>query len=223
MNILIIDNQPKNVNFLRLGLEDEGHFVHTAEDGQEGVLRATTRNYDVILLSWILPSASGMEVCQAIRVSDIHTPIIFLTAKDYLEDTIIGLECGANDYIKKPFTRGELLSRIMVYEKKGQKKSEREYSLSDITIKMSSCKVLKANREVLLTRKEFLLLAYLVRNKGEVCSRVDIIREVWGIDYEYDTSIIDVFMSSIRRKLRVTADDKRLRTVRGIGFMAEEI
>ncbi|OXA69065.1 hypothetical protein B0A67_20120 [Flavobacterium aquidurense] len=223
MNILIIDDQPKNVDFLRLGLEDEGHFVHTAEDGQEGVLRATTRNYDLILVSWILPSASGMEVCQAIRVSDIHTPIIFLTVKDYLEDTIIGLECGANDYIKKPFGRAELLSRIMVYEKKGHKKSEREYRLSDIIINMSSYKVFKADREVVLTRKEFLLLAYLVRHKGEVCSRVDIIREVWGIDYEYDASIIDVFMSNVRKKLRINADDKRLRTIRGIGFMADEI
>ena len=221
MNILIIDDQPKIVNFLRIGLEEGGHFVHTAEDGKEGVLRAATRNYDLILLNWILPTVSGIEVCQAIRVSDTQTPIIFITTKDTLEDTIVALEHGANDYIKKPFSLEELISRIMAYERKGQN-SEREYWLSDINIKMNTYKVFKSGREVLLTRKEFLLLAYLLRHKGQVCSRTDIIKEVWSSDYEYDPGIIDVFMSNIRKKLRISATDERLRTVRGIGFIANE-
>ncbi|CAA9197763.1 response regulator transcription factor [Flavobacterium sp. NPDC079362] len=221
MNILIIDNQKKNLDFLRIGLEAEGHFIHTAEDGKEGVLRAVTRTYDLILLNWILPSISGMESCREIRMQHILTPVIFMTSKETLDQTINGLNCGANDYIKKPFSLEDLLSRITVYEKNAQN-YEHEYLLSDISVKMNSYKVFKAEREVLLTRKEFLLLAYLVKRKGQICTRSEIIKEIWGVHYEYDTSILDVFMSSIRKKLRITAADKRLRTVRGIGFIADE-
>ncbi|MFP5436725.1 MAG: response regulator transcription factor [Bacteroidia bacterium] len=221
MNILIIDDQHKNLNFLRRGLEEEGHFIHTAEDGEEGLLRALTKNYDLILLNWILPVLSGVEVCRSIRSADKTTPILFQTTKETLEETILGLDSGANDYIKKPFSFAELQSRINVYIRNANT-AEREYVLDDIHLNINTHRVFKGLREVNLTQKEFLLLSYLLRNKGQVCSRDDIIREVWGIHYDYNPGIIDVFMNGLRKKLNIKPQDQRLRTIRGIGFMASD-
>lgn len=217
MTILIVDNQIKTLESIRLGLEQNGHFIHTAEDGNEGVLRALTKKYDLILLSWLLPGLSGLEVCRAIRQKDILTPILFTTQKETLEQTIKGLECGADDYIKKPFSLADLLTRVSAFDSTPD--FEGRYSIGDIVVNLHTYQVLKGKKEIKLTQKEFLLFSHLLRHKGKVCLRNDIIRAVWGTNYEYDPGIIDVYINAIRKKLKITKEDPTLKTIRGVGFI----
>lgn len=217
MTILIVDNQIKTLDSIRLGLEQNGHFIHIAEDGNEGVLRALTKRYDLILLSWLLPGLSGLEVCRAIRQKDMRTPILFTTQKETLDQTIKGLEYGANDYIKKPFSLAELLTRVSTYN--STRDFQSRYSIGDIVVDLNTYQVLKGTKEIKLTQKEFLLFSYLLRHKGKVCLRNDIIREVWGTNYDYDPGIIDVYVNAIRKKLKITKEDRTLKTIRGVGFI----
>lgn len=221
MNILIADGNRKNLAFCRSVLEMDGHEVNTAENGPECLLRATTRNYELILLNWELPELSGLEICKAVRDSDPHTPILFMTSNEFLHETIIGLKFGANDYIKLPLNRDDLSYRISIFEKSDQKRLE--YILTDIRVILSTFQVFKGDREIHLTRKEFLLLAYLVKHKGRVCKRHDIISEIWGTEYEYDAGIVDVFINGIRKKLHIPVTDNRIRTVRGVGYIVSEV
>jgi DNA-binding response OmpR family regulator len=219
MRILIIEDQSKILNLLQEGLEEEGHAVTAAEDGEEGLLLALSENFDLILLDWMLPVRSGLEVCRAIRSADRKTPIIFLTARDTVEDTVRGLEAGANDYIKKPFSFAELLARINVY---ARAMDADEYRLGNLVLKRQTHQVFAGATEIFLTAKEFLLLEFLLRNKGRVCTRMEIIEAIWGSHYDYDNNIIDVFMNGIRKKAGLRVSDELLKTIRGVGFIAND-
>ena len=163
---------------------------------------------------------TGLEVCQKIRETNSKTPIIFLTAKDTVQETIEGLKTGANDYIKKPFSFDELVERIKVQLRD---KTEQELlTLGSIEINVQKHAVTVDKCNVSLTQKEFDLLCYLVKNKGNVCSRTQIIQEVWDIHFEYDTGVIDVFMNSIRKKLNLKVDEDYIKTIRGVGYIAND-
>jgi hypothetical protein len=178
------------------------------------------KSVDLILLDWMLPKLSGLEVCQKIRTKDTTIPIIFLTAKDTIQETIIGLKAGANDYIKKPFSFEELLERIKIHFRKT--KYDEILTLNNIKIDLSKHKVFSQGKEVVLTQREFELLTFLIKNKGTVCSRTDIIEKVWNIYFEYDTGVIDVFMNSIRKKLNMNKDNDCIKTIRGVGYIAND-
>jgi DNA-binding response OmpR family regulator len=167
----------------------------------------------------MLPVRSGLEVCRAIRSADRKTPIIFLTARDTVEDTVRGLEAGANDYIKKPFSFAELLARINVY---ARAMDADEYRLGNLVLKRQTHQVFAGATEIFLTAKEFLLLEFLLRNKGRVCTRMEIIEAIWGSHYDYDNNIIDVFMNGIRKKAGLRVSDELLKTIRGVGFIAND-
>ena len=218
MKILVVEDQDGILNFLKQGLEEEGYSIDMAQDGITGLAKAQAQKYSLILLDWMLPKMSGLEVCHKLRLADKTTPIIFLTARDTLEDTIKGLKAGANDYIKKPFSFEELLARINV-QLRHHDVEKPEYSLANITLKTETHQVFRDGEEVHLTQKEFFLLEYLMKNKGKVCTREDIIRDVWNIHFDYDTGIIDVFMNGIRKKLGILKDDTRIKTVRGVGYI----
>jgi DNA-binding response OmpR family regulator len=167
-----------------------------------------------------LPKISGIEVCKKVRATDSKTPIIFLTARDTVQDTIEGLKAGANDYIKKPFSFEELLARISVYFRKDEQINHLSVGL--IAMNRLTHQVFVGGREVFLTQREFELLHFLMKNKGSVCSRTQIIEEVWNIHFEYDSGVIDVFMNSIRKKLNVPKDQELIKTIRGIGYIAKD-
>ena len=175
----------------------------------------------LVLLDWMLPKMQGIDVCKNIRLEKNNLPIIFLTAKDTVQETIEGLKAGANDYIKKPFSFDELLERIKIHFR--TKDEIKVLTLGNITIDKSKFQVFVDNKEVSLTQREFELLEYLIKNKGQVCTRTNIIEDVWDIHFEYDTGVIDVFMNSIRKKLNLTKDQELIKTIRGVGYIANEI
>ncbi|MBF4515711.1 response regulator transcription factor [Flavobacterium sp. ANB] len=220
MHILIVEDELGIIQFLQQGLQEEGYQVTTANDGSKGFELTQNQQFDLILLDWMLPKINGLDLCKAIRIKDQLTPIIFLTAKDTVQETIEGLKAGANDYIKKPFSFEELAERIKIHFRKH--KGSETLTLGNIKIDLSKYIVLKNNEEVPLTHREFELLTYLIRNKGKVCSRNDILRDVWDINFEYDTGVIDVFMNAIRKKLNLKIEEDYIKTIRGVGYIAND-
>lgn len=222
MRILIVEDEPGISNFLKQGLEEEAFAVDVADNGKAGLELALSGNYDLLLLDWMLPGISGIELTRQFRKEFPQTPIIFLTAKDTLDETIFGLQSGANDYIKKPFHFEELLVRIRV-QLRGKEGLEEKLSLGPISIFPDRHLVMNGQEEIQLTQKEFALLEYLIRNKNKVCRRTRIIESVWDIHFEYNTGVIDVFINSLRKKLNLHKDEDYIQTIRGVGYMAKEL
>lgn len=222
MRILIVEDEPGIFNFLKQGLEEESYAVDVAEHGKKGLEMALSGEYDLLLLDWMVPGISGIEICRQFRKEYKETPVIFLTAKDTLDETIFGLQTGANDYIKKPFHFEELLERIKVQLR--PKSGEHSiFKVGEITLNTATHQVFKSEEEIPLTQKEFALLEYLMRNKGLVCRRSRIIESVWDIHFDYNTGVIDVFINAIRKKLRLGKDENYIQTVRGVGYIAREL
>ncbi len=221
MKILIVEDEAGIVQFLKQGLEEEGYQVSAALDGLSGLELYKKSNFDLVLLDWMLPKMNGLELCKAIRSKDNETPIIFLSAKDTIQETIEGLKSGANDYIKKPFSFDELLERIKIHFR--NKNQNEILTLGNIEINNSLHQVTVDGIIASLTHREFELLSYLFKNKGKVCTRTQIIQDVWDIHFDYDTGVIDVFMNSIRKKLNIKKEDDIIKTIRGIGYIANEI
>ncbi|MDN3677118.1 response regulator transcription factor [Flavobacterium paronense] len=219
-HLLIVEDEEGIVQFLKQGLEEENYQVSAATNGLDGLALFQNEKFDLVLLDWMLPKMTGLEVCQKIRETDSKTPIIFLTAKDTVQETVEGLKTGANDYIKKPFSFDELVERIKVQLRD---KTEQEFlTLGPIEINIQKHAVTVNKRDVSFTHKEFELLCYLVRNKGNVCSRTQIIQDVWNINFEYETGVIDVFMNSIRKKLNLKVEEDHIKTIRGVGYIAND-
>ena len=219
-HILIVEDEEGIVQFLKQGLEEENYRVSAATNGLDGLTLFQNGKFDLILLDWMLPQMTGLEVCQKIRETNSKTPIIFLTAKDTVQETVEGLKTGANDYIKKQFSFDELVERIKVQLR--DKTEQEVLTLGPIEINLQSHGVKVNKSDVSLTHKEFDLLCYLVKNKGNVCSRTQIIQDVWDIHFEYDTGVIDVFMNSIRKKLNLKVDEDYIKTIRGVGYIAND-
>ncbi|BBE17127.1 phosphate regulon transcriptional regulatory protein PhoB [Aquipluma nitroreducens] len=219
MRILTVEDEPSISNFIRDGLEEEGFAVDVADNGKKGLQLAldNLEEYDVILLDWMLPGMSGIEICRNIRLENKVVPIIFLTAKDTVDDVVFGLESGANDYIRKPFSFEELLARIRVLMRKNETQST-IFSAGDIVLNIEKHTVTKKENQIELTQKEFSLLEYFLRNKGKVCRRTRIIEEVWDIHFDYDNSVIDVYINSLRKKLDEVGKPSLITTVRGVGY-----
>lgn len=220
MKILIVEDEIGIQNFLRQGLEEEGFEVTCASNGEEGLNFFENQSFDLLLLDWMLPKLTGLELCTKIRETNTQIPIIFLTAKDTVQETIEGLKAGANDYIKKPFSFEELLARIEVHFRTST--TNKELRLGKIVLNLNTFQVFVDGKEVSLTQREYELLKYLVENKGKVCTRTEIIEDVWDIHFEYDTGVIDVFMNAIRKKLNLSKDEELIKTIRGVGYIAND-
>jgi len=221
MRVLIVEDEKGILNFLKDGLQEENFAVDTAQDGNSGLELALTNEYDIILLDWMLPGFSGIEVCRQIRKNNHSVPIIFLTAKDTVKDTVFGLAAGANDYIRKPFQFEELLARIRV-QLRNNSNEHVLLKLGDITLNLDTHQVFKGETEIGLTQKEFALLEFLIRNKGKVCSRTRIIEHVWDIHFDSDTTVIDVYINFLRKKLDLDDRKSFIGTVRGVGYIVRE-
>ena len=221
MHLLLIEDEPGIARFLKQGLEEEGFTVDLADNGTDGLRRALAHAYDLLLVDWMVPGLTGLDVCRELRAQNNLTPLIFLTAKDTVPDTVAGLQAGANDYIKKPVHFDELLERIRVQLRAPEGPAER-FTLGPIVLNVATHQVHKNDEEIMLTQKEFALLEYLLRNKGNVCRRQKIIEQVWDIHFEYNTGVIDVYMTALRKKLHLSKDDDYLQTIRGIGYVARD-
>ncbi len=222
--ILIVEDEIGIANFMIQGLQEENMALTHCMSGEDALLKINQEQFDIILLDWMILNLSGLEVCKAIRTSENpnkKTPIIFITAKDTVEDTIEGLNAGANDYIKKPFNFNELVARINVYIRQNQK--DEFLKFGNISINPKTHQTFLDNQIVELTLKEFQLLTYLFKNKNRICTRKEIIENIWEIHFEYDTSVIDVFINALRKKLNLKKDDPRLQTIRGVGYIANDV
>jgi two-component system, OmpR family, copper resistance phosphate regulon response regulator CusR len=221
MRILIVEDEAGISGFLKEGLEEEGFAVDVASNGNSGLEYAMINEYDLLLLDWMVPGISGVEICRKVRATDKNIPIIFLTAKDTVHETVFGLGAGANDYIKKPFEFEELLARIRVQLRSANGESTK-LMLGDILMDLDTHRVFRNNKEIELTPKEYSLLEYLIRNKGKVCRRSRIIEHVWDIHFNSDTSVIDVYINFLRKKLDTGKSKDYIHTVRGIGYIAKD-
>ena len=223
MRILIVEDETSISNFIRDGLEEEGFAVDVADNGKKGLQLAmdNLEEYDVILLDWMLPGMSGIEICRNIRVENKVVPIIFLTAKDTVDDVVFGLETGANDYIRKPFSFEELLARIRVLMRKNETESI-VFAVSGVEMNIEKHTVTQKGVQIELTQKEFSLLEYFLRNKGKVCRRTRIIEKVWDIHFDYDNSVIDVYINALRKKLDEPGKPSIITTIRGVGYKIDD-
>lgn len=223
MRILLVEDESSIANFIKEGLEEEGFAIDVAYNGKEGLQMALgyLEEYDLLLLDWMLPGLNGVEICRQVRKEDPQIPIIFLTAKDTVDDVVFGLETGANDYIRKPFAFDELLARIrtLLRTRDGGRNI---FTSGDIKMDLDAHRVTRAGEEVELTQKEFALLEYLLRNKGRVCRRTRIIEKVWDIHFSHDTSVIDVYINFLRKKLDHPGQPSFVETLRGVGYRINE-
>jgi len=223
MRVLLVEDETAIASFIAEGLEEEGFAVDVAHNGKEG-LRLALENlaeYDLILLDWMLPGASGIEICRAIRKEDQTVPVIFLTAKDTVDDVVFGLETGANDYLRKPFAFEELLARMRVLLRSSTGE-QNTFHYADIELDLVKHQVFKAGAPLDLTQKEFALLELLLRNKGKACRRTRIIEKVWDIHFDHDTAVIDVYINFLRKKLDTPGQPSFIQTLRGIGYRVND-
>lgn len=223
MRILIVEDELSIANFIREGLIEEGYAIDVADNGKKGLQLALDYldEYDIILLDWMLPGLSGIEICRNIRMHNKDIPVIFLTAKDSVDDVVFGLETGADDYIRKPFSFEELLARIRVHTRKKESQPV-IFSTAGIEMNIDKHVVTKNGKNIELTQKEFSLLEHFLRNKGKVCRRVGIIEKVWDIHFDYDTAVIDVYINALRKKLDEPGKQSVITTVRGVGYKIED-
>lgn len=223
VKILIVEDEKQMASFISLELNHEGYEVDVVYNGIDGLNKALNNNYDIILLDIMLPLLNGMEVCRRLR-KEKDTPIIMLTAKSDITDKVSGLDMGADDYLTKPFQIEELLARIrVILRRKSQKiNQDKIIQVADLKLDLEKKQVSRANNIIELTKKEYELLEYLMKNNGIVISREKIIEKVWNYDFVGDTKIVDVFISYLRSKIDDPYDKKLINTVRGFGYVIQE-
>ena len=221
MRILIVEDDRKAAEYLRQGLSEHGFVVDAAFDGIDGAHLATTGSYDLVLLDVMLPGQDGWQVLGDLRRSK-ETPVLFLTARDRVEDRVRGLELGADDYLVKPFAFSELLARVRSVLRRGQHRNSDVLKLADLELDAVRRRVHRAGERVELTAKEFALLHLFMRRAGEVLSRTLIAEQVWDINFDSDTNVVDVAVRRLRGKIDDPFPNKLVHTVRGAGYVFEQ-
>ncbi len=224
MRILFIEDEQKVARAVKEGLEYEGYEVDLAHTGEEGFFLLNAQDYDLLLLDLMLPGRDGLEILKTIRKKGMTLPVLILTARDAVEDRVIGLDSGADDYLTKPFAFPELLARIRVLLRRGRGEEVLRFKVADLELDLVTRKVRRGGRPIALTSREFDLLEYLLRHQGQIVSREMLARDVWQ---ETDRAtpidnLIDVHIARLRRKIDDPFDKKLLHTVRGVGFILSE-
>lgn len=222
MRVLLIEDDVTIARLLEEGLEDESYAVDVVHDGSEGYRTAVADDYDVIILDIMLPGMNGYEVCRALRNDGNKTPILMLTARDAERDIVEGLDTGADDYLAKPFSFDVLLARIRALLRRPNEKLEEILQVGDLKLDPSSKKVTRASQEINLTSKEYGVLEYLMRNKGKVLSKEQIISHVWDFDADVLPNNVELFIMFLRRKIDKPFKSKLIHTVSGFGYKLEE-
>jgi two-component system, OmpR family, copper resistance phosphate regulon response regulator CusR len=222
MKILIVEDEPKTVAYLKRGLEEDGFVTDVADDGEDGAHLAQTGSYDLIILDVLLPSRDGWSIVGELRRRGIATPVLFLTARDAVHDRVKGLELGADDYLVKPFAFSELLARVRSILRRGPARQSSVLEVADLELDLIRHRATRAGRSLDLTPKEFQLLSLLLCHAGEVLSRTLIAEQVWDINFDSDSNVIEVHMRRLRSKVDDPFSRKLIQTVRGVGYVLEE-
>jgi len=222
MKILLVEDEAKAGDYLKQGLSEAGYVVDLARDGLDGLHLATSETYDLAVLDVMLPGIDGWQVLAGIRGAGKEMPVLFLTARDEVDDRVKGLELGADDYLVKPFAFAELLARVRSLLRRGGKIREPEcLRAADLELDLLRRRVVRSGRKIDLTAKEFSLLELLLRRQGEVLPRSLIASQVWDMNFDSDTNVIDVAIRRLRAKVDDGFEPKLIRTVRGMGYVLE--
>ena len=221
MKILIVEDEQKTGDYLKQGLSEAGFVAELARDGVDGLHLALTDDYDLMVLDVMLPGLDGWQVVQGLRQKGKHLPVLFLTARDEVDDRVKGLEFGADDYLVKPFAFSELLARVRALLRRGRTNEPELLQIADLQLDLLRRRVTRAGKRIDLTAKEFALLELLLRRRGEVLPRSLIASQVWDMNFDSDTNVIEVAVRRLRVKIDDEFEPKLIRTVRGMGYVLE--
>jgi len=221
VKILIVEDEPKTGDYLRQGLAEAGFVVDLARDGLDGLHLAMTGDHDLLVLDVMLPGLDGWSILQSVRRAGAEMPVLFLTARDAVEDRVRGLELGADDYLVKPFAFSEFLARVRTLLRRGKSKEPEVLKAADLELDLLRRRVTRAGTRIDLTAKEFALLELLLRRQGEVLPRSLIASQVWDMNFDSDTNVIEVAVRRLRAKVDDPFEPKLIRTVRGMGYVLE--
>ncbi len=222
MRVLVVEDEEKVASFLKKGLQAEGYAVDVAHDGVEGEYLAIHTDYDVIILDILLPKKSGIDLLKEIRKRGIRTPVLLLTARDSVEDKVVGLDSGADDYLTKPFAYEELLARVRALMRRGEGEGLRELRYGDLVLNPLTRKAVRAGKEIELTAREYALLEYMIRNPEKVLTRAMIAEHVWDYTFDSFSNVIDVYINHLRNKIDKGFPTRLIHTVRGAGYILKE-
>ena len=228
ISILLIEDEPDVVNFIKKGLGEESYEVSVALNGTDGLEMALNNEYDIFLMDIMIPEKNGIEVCKEIRGHGIQTPILFLTALNTPDNITLGLNSGADDYLVKPFKFNELIARIRAVlrrvntEKIGFQEPKVKYILSNLLFDDDAKKVSRNGKEISLTVTEYRLLFTLLKNKGKVLSRMELLENAWDINFNVGTNVVDVYINYLRKKIDADFEPKLIHTVVGMGYILKE-
>ncbi|MBD0335180.1 MAG: response regulator transcription factor [Cyanobacteria bacterium Co-bin13] len=220
--ILLIEDEIKLAKFVELELSYEGYEVNVANDGLSGLMAARNQPPHLIILDWMMPGLSGVEVCRRLRQTGMQVPIILLTAKDEVSDRVEGLDAGADDYVVKPFSIEELLARVRAHLRRIDPPEAELLVFEDLSLNRKSREVIRGQRRLELTAKEYDLLDFLLMNARQVLTRDRILEEVWGYDFMGDSNIIEVYIRYLRLKLEAEGEKRLIHTVRGVGYVLRD-
>ncbi|WP_406825853.1 response regulator transcription factor [Pedobacter sp. KACC 23697] len=224
MNLLLVEDEPSVVSVISRGLADEGFTVSIAPDGLIGKQMALENQFDLIILDIMLPGINGLELCKIIKEQKPNTPIIMLTALGTTENVVNGLDNGADDYLIKPFKFAELFARIRMLLRRyhGAVSQDQIISVGDLQLNLSAKTVKRNQQEIVLTATEYRLIEYMAKNKSKILSRIDILENVWDIDFNLGTNVVDVYVNYLRKKIDKNADQKLIHTAVGLGYILKE-
>ena len=219
MRLLVVEDEKDLNSIIVKNLEAEGYIVDSCYDGEDAVVYMTTIDYDAVILDVMIPKMSGFEVLKKVREMKIETPVLFLTARDQVDDIVFGLNIGADDYMVKPFSFDELMARLRVIVRRKPEVRENIYTCGDLILNVNTRQVTRQGREISLSPKEYAILECLIRNKNIVLTRAQIESNIWDMDYSGESNVIDVYIRYLRKKIDDDFDEKLIQTVRGVGYM----
>lgn len=223
MKLLIIEDDPKIISFVQKGLQEEGFIVDAASDGEEGLYLAEQYTYDLLIIDWMLPKLDGLKICEKLREKKNLTPILMLTAKTSVEERILGLGCGADDYLVKPFVFAELVARIRSLLRRSSYNFNECVTLDTLEVNVSKRVVTRSKKPITLTSKEFDILVYLLLNQNTIITHTQLQEKIWGINETTSSNIINVFIHHLRHKIDMEGEKPLIKTIRGSGYKIESL
>ncbi len=222
MRVLLVEDEKKVASFIKKGLEEHGYAVDLASDGKIGLAMALDQLHDLVILDINLPEIDGLSVLRQIREKQVVTPVLLLTIRATIEDKVIGLDTGADDYLSKPFSFEELLARVRALLRRRSDSKTPVLKVADLSLDPATRQVFRGGNRIELTSKEFAILEYFMRNAGRVLTRSMIINHAWDYDYEAETNLVDVYVNYLRKKMDAAYQPKLLHTIRGTGYVMRE-